>query len=261
MKFMAQEDSQRPVGRAKAQWFPTTHWSVIDAAAREQGGATSLTALERLCQTYWYPIYAYARHQGNTAADSEDLTQGFFARFLEQKPLATVRRERGKFRSYLLTAFKNFLVNEWKHANAKRRGGGDSLGSLDAKDFEERYQLEAIDRLTPEALYERRWALAALDEVHRRLQLEYESTERADVFARLQGFLTGDRSDTTYAVLAAECGTSEGAVKVAVHRMRKRYGEILRQEIARTVHHPDDIEPEIRHLISVITQSGSGNIR
>lgn len=254
---MVAEDSEGPREPGGPRWFATTHWSVVVAAAAEQRSPESLTALGQLCRTYWYPLYAYARRQGHPAADAEDFTQGFFARLIEKRSLIGLNRDGGKFRSYLLTSFKHFLVNEWEHARTVRRGGGKELSSLDARDLEGRFQLEPVDQSTPEALYERRWALAALEEVLVRLQREYAATERADVFDRLRGFLVGDRPPATYAEVAAECGTTEGAVKVAVFRLRRRYGELLREEIARTVSRPGEVEEEIRHLISILAHASS----
>jgi RNA polymerase sigma factor (sigma-70 family) len=209
-------------------------------------------ALARLCQTYWYPLYAYVRRRGFSPHDAEDLTQGFFAGLLQANSLARVRREKGRFRGFLLAALNHFVANEWDRARAKKRGGGKRALSLDVEAAESRYQLEPADQLTAERIYERRWALTLLDTVLHQLEREHELSGKRDLFGELRFCLTGERSKLPYAELAGRLGMSEGAVKVAVHRLRQRYRELLRAEIANTVTSPDEVEAEIRHLFDVL---------
>jgi len=231
--------------------FVTTQWSVVLAAGRAD---TTLArdALARLCQTYWYPLYAYVRHRGHTAHDAQDLTQEFFARLLEKNSLGRVSRERGKFRSFLLGAMNHFLVDEWKRARAQKRGGGRQLLSLDAHDAETRFGREPVDKVTPERLFEQNWALALLDNVYHRLRREYETAGRKPMFDALKFSLTGSRSAVSYAELAKRLGLTEATVKVAVHRLRQRYRQLLREEVAQTVAGPGDVEEELRGLFRAL---------
>ncbi|HSU54700.1 MAG TPA: ECF-type sigma factor [Candidatus Dormibacteraeota bacterium] len=233
-----------------AGYFATTHWSVVLHAGRET--ARGEEALARLCQIYWYPLYAYVRRQGHGPHDAEDLTQGFFASLLERKSLAGVQPEKGKFRSFLLAAMNHFLANEWDRVKAQKRGGGVHPLSLDATDAETRYRLEPADPVSADRIFDRRWAITLLDRVLEQLRGEYIKEDKADMFEKLKFALTGERSKIRYSELADKLGMSEGAVKVAVHRLRQRYREILRREIAQTVSSPEEIEDEIRHLFSVV---------
>lgn len=237
---------------AGAGQFASTHWSVVLAAGREssQGAREALT---RLCQAYWYPLYAYIRRQGRGPHDAEDLTQEFFARFLEKKFLADVHRERGRFRSFLLAALKHFLANEGDRARAHKRGGRCKFISLDERAAERRYALEPREDLSADKIYERRWALTLLDQVLSRLKGEFADAGKAEQFERLKIFLSVGRSAAPYSAVAAQLRTTEEAVKVAVHRLRKRYRELLREEIAQTVAGRDEIEEEIRHIIAVLS--------
>ncbi len=240
-------------GNESRRWpaFVTTHWSVVLTA----GGSDSTRAqdaLARLCQTYWYPLYAYVRRRGSSPHDAEDLTQEFFARLLRANYLGNAQREKGRFRWFLLSALKHFLANEWDRARAKKRGGGKAAISLNAEAAESRYTLEPADTLTAERIYERRWALTLLDQVLRTLEREHELTGKRELFDELRFCLTGERSKLPYAELAARLGMSEAAVKVAVHRLRRRYRELLRAEIANTVSSPEEVEDEIRHLFDVL---------
>lgn len=237
--------NDRPAGGAV---FATTHWSVVLAAGQDDSPAAS-QALETLCRTYWYPLYAYIRRGGHAPHDAEDLTQEFFARLLAKDFPAGISPLGGKFRSYLLTALKHFLANEREYAQTAKRGGGKIAFSLDELDAETRYQFEPADEETPESLFEKRWASTLLDQAMHRLQAEYLAAGKADLFDRLKPFLTGADRSIAYAGLAAQLQTSEDAVKMAVHRLRKRYGEVLRAEIAQTVARPQEIEEEIRQLI------------
>ena len=230
--------------------FVTTHRSVVLAAA-DREAPHSQEALGQLYSDYFYPLYAFIRRPGSDPHEAEDLAQEFFARLIEKDYLANLKQEGGRFRSFLLTALKHFLANQWEQARAQKRGGRKQVLPLDEPDAEGRYQLEPVENATPESLYERRWALEVLDHVRQRLGQEYRASNKGDRFEQLQGFVSGDRPAATYAEIAASQGISEGAVKVAVHRLRKRYGDLLREEITRTVGAPGEIDQEISYLISV----------
>jgi len=229
--------------------FATTQWTIV-LAAGDPGHPQATAALEQLCRTYWYPVYAYVRRKGRIAAEAEDLTQEFFSRLLGRGFPAGVQREGGKFRSYLLRALDHFLVNEWRRDNAVKRGGGTTTFSLDGVDAEARYRLEPQDIATPELLYDRRWAAMVLDAVRMRLRQEYAHQGKETLFAALEPCLTGADNQLPYAELMSRLGLKASALKMTVHRMRKRFGQILRDEIAQTVATPDEVEDEIRHLIT-----------
>jgi RNA polymerase sigma-70 factor (ECF subfamily) len=220
------------------------------AAARDGETVQAKAALTALCRAYWYPLYAYIRHQGYPADRAEDLTQEFFARLLEKDALAAVEQEKGRFRSFLLAACRHFLANQHDHDQALKRGGGRQALSIDFRDADGRYAHEPAHGETPERLFERRWALALLDQVLARLRGEYEAAGKGRLFECLKGRLTGDASSHAWA--AADLGLSEGAVKVAVHRLRKRYRELLREEIAQTLDDPGQVEEEIRALFAAL---------
>jgi RNA polymerase sigma-70 factor (ECF subfamily) len=228
-------------------WFVTTHWSVVLSAGEE--GA----ALERLCQTYWYPLYAYVRRQGRSPHEAQDLTQEFFARLLQKDFLVGVLREKGKFRTFLLVALKRFLVNEWTRGQAQKRGGGCVHVPLEGHSAETRYLAEPVDRLTAEKLYERRWALTLLDRVLERLRLEFVAAGKEALFEKLKGSLMAEKGEIPNRDAAAALGMSEGALKVAVHRLRRRFRNLFREEVAHTVANPEDIDEEIRHLMGVFS--------
>jgi RNA polymerase sigma factor (sigma-70 family) len=232
--------------------FATTRWSMVQLAGRHDT-VRAQQALADLCSTYWYPLYAFVRRQGCTPEDSQDLTQEFFARFLAGNYLANVSPEKGKFRGFLLACMKHFLSNEWDKARAARRGGGHRPLSIDEQDAEGRYLLEPVTELNAEKLYERRWAMTLLDTVLHRMGAEYEREGKQLVFAALKPTLAGSRESQPYSELARELNMSEGAVKVAVHRFRQRYRELLRNEIASTVARPEDVDAEIRDLFSVLS--------
>jgi RNA polymerase sigma-70 factor (ECF subfamily) len=208
-------------------------------------------ALATLCQTYWYPLYAYVRQRGYAPHDAQDLTQEFFARLLQKNTLGAIRRDGGKFRSFLLTALNRFLVDEWKKARAQKRGGGQVV-SLDARDAETRFGREPVDARTPEKLFEQHWALALLEAVYRQLRREYEASGRGALFNELKACLTGARIAVPYAELATRLKVPENTVKVAVHRMRGRYRELLRAEVAHTVAGPGEVEEELRSLFRAL---------
>jgi len=231
--------------------FETTHWSLVLQAGHvsSSGGPA---ALAQLCQTYWPPLYAYARRKGHGPHDAQDLTQDFFSRLLEDNFFSTADRAKGRFRSFLLTAFNNFLINEWVRGQAQKRGGGQVLIPLDMEGIEATSGAELAHHLTPERAFERRWVLALLEKVVRRLQDEYVSAGRAELFGALRGSLSGEALGKSYAEVAQRLGMSEGAVKVAVHRLRQRYRELLRAEIANTVASPDEVDDELRHLFAAL---------
>jgi RNA polymerase sigma-70 factor (ECF subfamily) len=230
--------------------FATTRWSLV-LAARDRAEPGAGDALASLCALYWYPLYAYVRRRGHSADEAHDLTQEFFARLLAKDFLAGVDRGKGKFRAYLLAACNHFLANERDRARAKKRGGGRPVLSLDAADAEGRYRAEPVGGLTPEKLFERRWALALLQQVMTRLRDEFEARGKGLLFERLRGFLVGEKGGG-YREAADELRLSEGAVKVAVHRLRQRYRELLHEEIGRTVGAPEEIEQEIRDLFAAL---------
>jgi RNA polymerase sigma-70 factor (ECF subfamily) len=225
-------------------WFKTTHWSVVLDASRNDSPQAS-AALARLCQIYWQPVYAYIRRLGRGPEDAKDLTQEFFFRLIEKNYLKSLDRETGKFRSFLLVVLKRFLANEWDRANRQKRGGGRQIISLDEMDTELRYLAEPIDDCTPEKAFEQRYARTVLQQVINRLQAEMSGDGKAAFFDELKDFLGGDGG---YSEVAVRCQMNEGALRVAVHRLRRRYREILREEIASTVASPEQIEEEIQHL-------------
>lgn len=233
--------------------FRTTHWSAV-LNARDPNGPQARQALAELCQTYWYPLYAYIRRRGNNPTEAEDLTQSFFARLLEKNYIGDITPGMGRFRSFLLTSLKHFLANEWDRAQTRKRGGGHVVLSLDDADVEQRYQLEMVDNVTPETLFEQRWVLNLLDRVLVRLRAEFVASEKAELFDQLKIFLSADQPSGAYRDIAARTGVAEGTLKVAVHRLRRRYGELLRAAIADTVHDPAEVEDELRYLISVLAK-------
>ena len=248
---MSESQEKQPSAAAERRWFTTTHWSVV-LSARNRKSPESEGALAALCETYWFPLYAYVRRSGHTSHDAQDLTQAFFARLLEKDFLRDVDHRRGKFRSFLLAALKHFLSHERERARAKKRGGGRVPFSLDFEDAENRYRLEPEDPTTPERLYQRRWALTLLDRVVQRLEDEHARAGKAETFAGLKEFLTAGRESRPYRRVAEELGITEGAIKVAVHRLRRRYRELLKEEIAQTVADPAEIEEELCELFAAV---------
>ena len=231
--------------------FVTTQWTAVLAAGRSDS-THAQAALEQLCRAYWHPLYAFVRWQGHDEQDAQDLTQEFFARLLEKHYFGEVEREKGRFRSFLLAAMKHFLANEWHRANAQKRGGGQKFVPLDAGDAETRYGVDPAHLESPDRLFERRWALTLLDLVLARLRAEHEAAGKAELFDALKGCLTGDRAELPYAELGSKLGLSEGAVKVAVHRLRQRYRGLLRAEVAHTVASEQEVEDELRHLFHAL---------
>jgi len=232
----------------------TTHWTVV-LEAGDDGAPQAAAALEQLCRTYWYPLYAYIRTRGHGIEEAEDLTQGFFLRLFENHRLARVDPGKGKFRSFLLSALNHFLANEWRRSRAAKRGGGQPPISLDSNLAESRYLLEPASSLTPEVIFERRWAMTLLDNALNRLRAECAGAGKADQFEKLKEFLTAGPEESQYGPAAAELGMTNGAVAVATHRLRQRYRELLREEIAHTVASPAEVGDEIRWLCAAIGQA------
>ncbi len=229
--------------------FLTTHWSIVLCAQGSSAGAQE--ALEKLCRSYWFPLYAFVRREGHSPDDAKDLTQEFFARFLERRDFDAVRREKGRLRSYLLVSLKHFLANEWHRSAAIKRGRGEQPISFD-EILAQRYELEPADTLTAEQIYERRWAMAVLDQVLVHLENEYRRDGRGQLFDRLKVLLADEPGHPSQAEIAAELKMTENAVKQAFHRLRLRYRELLREQIAHTVATPDELEDELRHLIAAL---------
>ena len=232
--------------------FATTHWSVVLASAQGDSPQAA-AALDQLCRTYWYPLYAFVRRQGHSPHDAEDLLQAFFARFLEKHYLDDVDRSRGRFRSFLLAALRHFLADEWDKAMADKRGGRVQTVSLDSQTAERRYWEEPASDLTPERLYEQRWACVLLERVMQRLEQDSAEAGKAHFFEALKPFLVGESRSVSYAELAAQLGVSEAALKMKVQRLRYRYQRLLREEIAHTVASPEEVEDEIHYLFRVLS--------
>ena len=223
-------------------------------AAGDRAAPQGEVALEELCRTYWYPLYAYVRRHGHSREDAEDLTQGFFARLLEKNYLEGISSDKGRFRAFLLVAVKRFMANEWDRANRQKRGGGAIPLSLDWQDADERYQINPADTLSPDKLYDRAWAVTVLEQVITRLRDESAADGKARQYEQLKGFLMVGKSDIPYAKAAAALELTEGAVRVAVHRLRQRYRELLREEIAQTLSDPAQVEEEMQALFSALTE-------
>jgi RNA polymerase sigma factor (sigma-70 family) len=230
--------------------FTTTHWSVVLTAQGSSPAADE--ALEKLCRTYWWPLYGFVRRNGYKPEEAQDLTQGFFALLLERRDLDVVRREKGRLRSYLLVSLKNFLAKARRHELAVKRGEGRALVPLEELLAREHADLEPADSLSADRIYERRWALTLLAQVLTRLESEYRSAGNAKLFDRLNEFLSDEPGRRSQAEVAAELGVTENALKQAFHRLRQRYRQLLRDEIAQTVAVPGDVEDELRHFISVL---------
>jgi len=229
------------------QTFATTQWSIV-LAAGEGRRENAVDALSQLCESYWYPIYAYVRRRGYSAPDAQDLTQSFFARLLEKESLRNADPVRGRFRSFLLTSMKHFLSNERDRASAQKRGGGRATLSLDLAAGESRVNIEPEHDWTPQRLYERQWALTLLELVLGRLETEYQEAGKVRQFELLQGALGGGLQTLSYADVAAELGLSIEAARQAASRMRKRYRALLREEVARTVADPGEVDGELTNL-------------
>lgn len=232
--------------------FTATHWSVVLAARQQDDGVVSKEALARLCSTYWRPLYAFIRRQGMSPHEAEDLTQEFFQRFLERDSLRNVSPAGGKFRSFLLACLKHFLAGQRERAHAQRRGGGCEVVSLDGASEESRYLVEPVDAISPDVVFERRWAFTVLEQVLNRLKEDYTQRHQGDLFECLQGFLPGGQGGASRAEVAAKQGMSAGTLDVAIHRLRQRFGAFVRAQVAQTVSSDEQVDEEIRHLISVL---------
>lgn len=250
------EPPNQPDSRARDEpgAFATTDWSVVLAASRQPDSAQAAEALDKLCRMYWYPLYAYLRRRGLTEHDAQDATQGFLTQLLERNSLMSISRERGKFRSFLLASLNFFVADERDKSSAAKRGGGQTVISLDGLAAEKRYRLEPVDEQNAERIFERRWAMTVLDEVMKRLRAEFDGAGKERLFDRLEPFLLGEKSHATYAEIGAELGLSEGAIKMAVMRLRQRYRELFRHVIAETVADPADVDGELQFLFSVISR-------
>ena len=222
-------------------------------AARGTASPQADAALAELCRTYWYPLYAFVRRKGKSPPDAEDLTQAFFARLLEKNYVAQADRERGRFRTFLLAALTHFLADEWDKSRRLKRGGGREVISFDAASAEERYRLEPIDQLDAAKLYERRWVTTLFDNVLERLEQEFRDSGKGELFNGLKSYLLAEDTGLSYAQLGAGLGLTEHAVKQSVHRMRRRYRELFREEIAQTVSTPGEVEDEMNHLFAVLS--------
>ena len=232
--------------------FTTTHWSMVLAAGASVAPAAQ-DALERLCRAYWYPLYAFVRRVGNSSADAQDLTQGFFAYLLEHHLVARADPQAGRFRSFLLGSLKHFLAHEHERATALKRGGGLPVFSLDQFDPEERYALEPSDPATPESIFDQRWALQQIENALSRLRADYASSARGALFDLLKDYVWGDKNALTLAEIAARLDLTEEAVKKSVQRLRQRFRDCLRAEVAQTVATPDQIDDELRHLRAALS--------
>ena len=251
MSHATPSDSERPQPRPI---FATTRWSLV-LAATQSDTAQAGDALAKLCQTYWFPLYAYVRRQGHSAPDAQDLTQGFFERLLERRWVADADRERGRFRTFLLTAMSRFLAGDWNKSRTQKRGGGAVHIPIELDTAEERYGHEPVERRTPEQDFDRRWALTLLDTALQRMRTDYDREGKGDLFAALYPCMVGDRDCPAYVGLAAKLGMNEGAVRVAVHRMRKAYRRLLREEIAQTITADGDVDDELHHLFAALAGS------
>jgi RNA polymerase sigma-70 factor (ECF subfamily) len=244
---LPEETTPRP-----GQWFATTHWTTV-LTARDEQSPQAAEALEKLCRRYWPPVYAFIRRRGHGPDDAQDLTQEFFARLLEKHYLDAADASKGKFRTLLLTAVSRFLANERERALAQKRGGGAAHVSLEAEDAKDGCHVEPADPATPETIFERRWAETVLETVLARLRQEFEDAGQRERFDVLKPFLAAEKQAPSGAAVAAWLGLSESAVYSAVHRLRQRYGELLREEIAHTVASPEEIDDELRYLVRVLS--------
>lgn len=232
--------------------FPLTRWSVVLAARDSKDEARAAVALDELCRAYWFPLYVYIRRRGYPAEDAKDMTQGYFAALIQRDYLADADRSRGRLRSFLLTTLKHYLADEWGKASALKRGAGRTPISIDAALAEERYALEPVDGDSPDRLYEKRWALTVLDRVMESLRAEYETKGQGRMFEELRKYLAWNNAGIAYRETAALLSMKENAVRVAIFRMRRRYGDLLRERITETVAAPEDVSAELDYLFSLL---------
>ncbi|MFQ5734204.1 MAG: RNA polymerase sigma factor [Planctomycetaceae bacterium] len=242
---------QHPAPIQQNRVFATTRWSVVILAGRNSS-PDSRRALGSLCEAYWYPLYAYVRRRVPDVNEAQDLTQAFFAKLLEKNYIGSATPERGRFRAFLLTAFKHFLSKEWDKAKTQKRGGGRAPISLDFESADSRISIEPSSGLTAEQLYDRHWAVTLLGQILARLESEFARDGKTSQFAELKGFIIGDHSGTTYSDVAVRLNITEAAAKMAGSRVRRRYRELLRDEISQTVAEPDEVDDEIRNLFATL---------
>jgi RNA polymerase sigma-70 factor (ECF subfamily) len=247
------ETNSADAGATPRSAFVTTHWSVVVKAGQSDTPRVH-QALSHLCETYWYPLYTYVRKRGYSPEDAQDLTQEFFARLLERKWVSEANQERGRFRSFLLSAMNHFLADEWDKARAQKRGGGVTKVPLQLGTAETRYGVEPADPITPEQSFERRWALTLLEQVLKCLQQDYEQEGKAKLFAELRFAISADQAAIPYAELAARLGMSEAAIRVSVYRLRKEYRQALRAQIAETVTDEAEVAAELAYLREILSR-------
>jgi RNA polymerase sigma factor (sigma-70 family) len=241
---------------ASGTLFATTHWSMV-VAAGDAKSPQAHEALERLCESYWYPLYAYVRRRGRNSHDAKDLTQSFFLQLLQHGYLSRADPRKGRFRTFMLVALNHFLTNQWHHSHAQKRGGDAVMLSLDAVSAEHRYDTEPFAADNPERLFEQRWAITVVDRAIGTLRQEFIDSDRRELFEALKGVLTGEQVTEAYGMLAERFGVTEAAVKMMVVRLRKRFGELLRLEVAHTVSNEVEIDDELRHLLRVLADSST----
>jgi RNA polymerase sigma-70 factor (ECF subfamily) len=251
VKALRSEDRLQAVSEGVC--FATTHWSVV-LTARDGLDSEAHEALSRLCEAYWYPLYAYLRRRDFAPSDAEDLTQSFLAYLLSKDFLANVHPERGKFRSFLLASLNHFVSDHFDKEHRLKRGGGQRVLSLDAASAEQRYDLEPVEELDPQRIFERRWALTLVEAAMNRLESEAAATGKLELFHRLKPSLVGDRNALRYSQIGQALGLSEGAIKVAAHRLRLRFRDLFQEEIAQTVSQPSEIEEEMQFLFQVLSR-------
>ena len=247
-------DSVQRASRIQPQAFPPTRWSVVLAAAQPPSSEAH-AALETICRAYWYPLYAFVRRSGQSAYDAQDLTQEFFRRLLEKRWLAAADREQGRLRTFLVTALKHFMAKEWRRASAQKRGGGHAHVPMDTAFAESRYAAESTTQLPAEAVFDQQWAFTLLDLTTLRLEAEFVAAGKADEFAILKGCLVAAHGAIDYASVAARLDLSKGAAQVAVHRLRKRFRELYREEIAQTLPDRAELDAELRYLAGIFVRS------
>jgi RNA polymerase sigma-70 factor (ECF subfamily) len=238
---------------APAQGFPPTRWSQV-LAARQESSPEGAAALEAVCRAYWYPLYAYVRRCGQSPHDAQDLTQEFFRLLLEKRWLEDADREKGRLRSFLITALKRFMANEWRRISADRRGGGQPHLAIDTDFAESRYAADPGAQFAPDEVFDRQWAFTLLELTMERLQAEFKAAGKADEFAVLSAFLTLARERINYGTAAARLAISEGAARVAVHRLRRRFRELYREELSQTLPDGADLDAELRHLAEALAR-------
>lgn len=252
LRFVSGNGTGEGAGLGARGLLATTHWSVV-LTAGQQDSPEATEALEHLCRSYWYPLYAYVRRQGYSPADAQDLTQGFFLRLLQKNLVAVAQADRGKFRWFLLASLRHYLANEWDRAKAQRRGGRYTFIPLDEAAAEDLYRQDTGQGLAPEKLYDRAWAVMVMQRVRDRLREEYAAAGKAERLEILDELLPGEEGEMTRSEAALRLGLSAGGVRTEIHRLRRRYGELLRAEVAHTVSAPNEIEEELRHLIDVMS--------